>query len=210
MRGKRLAGPYIGALCAVTHDAKAQFETHQFVNYYMCNYLCDQCFGNCQPPLLWTDFSLTSKWRQHCISHDDYMAITPKELLSPWCSMDGFVHSRALFDWMHCVHLGCGRDVVAQVAVDICRWDYMGDGTMDQKLHALWEEFDEWCQGMKLSHSITRWTSTLMSASTTSYPSLSSCIKAAYVKPLLFSCNEKANDVVGLNVADKDAHMRAL
>ena len=212
MKNKSLAGPYIGAFCAVTHDAKARYETHKFVNYYLCKYICDQCFACSSGPLLYSDFNLSARWRSHRVSWEQYLAITPVRRRSPWCSMPGFVHSRALYDFMHCMHLGCGKDAAAQCAVDVCLYGYMGGGSLGEQLHRLWLQYRRWCKNNRVPYTRNRFSCRIMSIAENDvrYPKLHSRIKAAYTKSIIRFMATKAQQVRGKNPADEDADLRSV
>ena len=210
-RGKSIAGPCVGAFCAVTHDAKARYLTHKFVNFYNCNYICESCMACSHiQRLTWTNFRSDAPWRKYRVTHEQYMDIIPAVVQSPWAKMPRWHLSRCLFDWMHCNHLGVGRDATAQVAVDLCKWGYLGPGTLDEQLQLLWVQYRRWCKRLKMPFSRRRFSCKVMGVSDEySYPEMNGRTKAAHIKPLVHFLAHRAKSVIGRNAADTQAESRA-
>jgi hypothetical protein len=211
MKNKPIAGPYFGVFSAVTHDAKARYETHHFANYYNCNYICESCLACVHPGRLsYCNFRKDAPWRNYRISHERYLQITPASIVSPWSQIPGWHLSRCLLDWMHCNHLGVGRDVTAQIAFDLCTWGYIGPGTLDEQLQRLWLQYRRWARKHKVPYSRRRFNSKVMGLNTEyAFPEMNSRTKAAHIKPLVHFLAMKARNAVGQKPADEHASLRA-
>ena len=188
MAGEPIAGPYTAFFSGVTHDNKARYQTHKFENFYNTKYVCEQCPA-CSHlhPLSYGDSRPGANWRRYILKHGDYLARTPLEKLTPWLAMPGFSLSRALFDYMHCYHLGIGRDCCGQWIWDLIRFGYSGRGSVDEQLKRLWGDFRLWCKMRRIPTSRRRWrVRTLFRDKIgTGYPELDSRTKAAHVKPIV-------------------------
>ena len=132
---------------------------------------------------------MDARWRVWELSHDGYVGSTVPDQQTPWMSMPGFDYTRALYDWMHCCHLGVCRDVIAQLLRDYCRFHYQGPERMEEQLRSLWLRFRVWRKRHKVPSTKRKFTLAvigLSSESESTYPELSSRVKAAHMKPLVY------------------------
>ncbi len=189
MAGRPISGPYGGAFVAVTHDNKARYTSHKFRNFYNARYVCDRCPACSHvSSLSWANFKNTAGWRRYFLTHDSYLASTPLESQSPWLAMPGFVLCRALFDWMHCCHLGTARDVAGQFLHDLCHWGYVRGSTFEERLQTCWTEFRTFCKDRRIPRSKRRFTLATIGLSklpVTEYPTMDSRTKASHLKPII-------------------------
>ena len=149
--GTPIAEQYTGWFSAVTHDSKARYQTHGFRSYYNCNYICEICpAAQHIQRLSYANARDDAPWRGYALNHAAYLAATALDSLSPWCRVPGFSLDRALLDYMHCFHLGIGRDACGQWLHALCRYGYPGDGDLDTQLSRLWADFRLWCRTRKV------------------------------------------------------------
>jgi hypothetical protein len=114
---------------------------------------------------------------------------------------------------MHTVHLGIAKDVVAQVAVDLCRHNYMGPGTLDDQLKMLWLQYRRWCKRNRIPYSRRRFSAKIMGVSDADkycYPEMNSRTKAAHMKPLIRFLAHKTVTTLGQQAADVQAELRSV
>ena len=116
LAGQTLAGGHRAAYFGFKADLKARHESHLFKRWYQCIEICDQCLAqrhskNCNPALLFTDFSDAAAHLMTSISHSDY--VRTHEPLTPWLNMPGFCIQTSFFDVMHCIWLGTAKDLYA-------------------------------------------------------------------------------------------------
>lgn len=208
-----IAGPYSAAFSAVTHDAKARKETHNFANFYSCNYICNLCPACKHRPLLsYANFKASAKHRQYILSHEGYMASRPLQQLTPWHQLPGFDHIRALYDAMHSLHLGIGKDITAQLCYDLCRFGLVGDVSkgLDSQLQTLWQEFRRWCRANSMKYSRRKITAKVIGMSEAGkFPEMNSRTKAAHIKPLAHFLAWRWRCVVQSGGASREHKLRA-
>eukprot|EP00969_Alexandrium_andersonii_P299768 13252492-Alexandrium_andersonii.AAC.1 len=82
---------------------------------------------------------------------------------------------------MHTDHLGVGMQACACWLVELCGGRLCTMPEFDARLLTLWEEFNAWMSATRQNASIPLFTHrTLTVDSTTSFPCLASCFKAAH------------------------------
>ena len=76
--------------------------------------MCDACLAeqglDCEDAMNYKNFFVRG-WEHTFIDHDMYLALENKP--SDWCCLPGWRLETTMFDFMHCVFLGTGRDLVA-------------------------------------------------------------------------------------------------
>ena len=186
--GKSLTSNGFGAAFVSTcHDAKARKETHEFRNFYSCKFICDRCPAASHiPRLSHGNCRADCRWREHTVSHEQYMASAPASELSPWCNMPGWRHDRALFDLMHTIHLGTAKDFCAQMISDLCKHGYQGAGPLAEQLTNLWSQFKSYCKKHRIPYAKRKLTAKVLGLKPGLYPEMNSRTKAAHVQPLIF------------------------
>lgn len=78
--------------------------------------MCDLCFAQkpakrSDPAMNYMDMGAKPPYELAVIDHATYMAMTPK--ISPWNAVEGWTLHTCVFDIMHNLFLGTGRDFVA-------------------------------------------------------------------------------------------------
>jgi hypothetical protein len=183
-----IAGPYSGSFVAVTHDAKARKETHLFANFYSCRYVCNLCPACSHVPLLsWANHRADARWKRYLLSHDGYVESRPTPShVTPWNQVPGFDITRALYDWMHSMHLGIGKDITAQLIYDLCRFAHVEGATLEAQLVSVWQDFRKWCREHKVKYSRRKLTPRIIGKGKDGeFPEMNSRTKAAHIKPLV-------------------------
>lgn len=197
--GTAIAAGLGGAFSAVTHDAKARFITHQFTNYYSCNNVCESCAASARiASLSFADSRSSAHWRRWQFTHAQY--VEHAAVLSPWLQMSGFELSRAIFDFMHCMHVGVARDFCAQTLYDMARLGYAGGGSLADQLLVLWADFCKFCRRIKMQFCKRRFAPKVLglrkSGNDLVYPEMNSRTKAAHVVPIIHYLAWKTRDVL--------------
>ena len=201
--GTALAGGYGGAFVATTHDAKARKDTHEFACWYNCNEICETCPATAiVPSLNYGNFRSDARWRRYIYTHASYVenAHTP----TPWLGMAGFELSRALFDWMHCIHLGVAKDFCAQLLFDLCRFGYAGRGCLADQLLALWTDYRQFCASNKIPYNKRKFSVKTLGLKSGQFPEMNSRTKAAHVRPIIAYLAHKTRAVLAERDAEKD------
>ena len=123
-----IANGWRAAFESWTGDWKERSLSHQFVRRnYQSMRMCDQC--DCIKPfaatpqnllhLIYTNFSMSAPWTSTIRSHEQYLASTEAENLTPWLEVPGFKISRVKWDSAHVILLGTGKDLSASVMWDL-------------------------------------------------------------------------------------------
>ena len=77
--------------------------------------LCDSCLAsvgkNTPPSMHGRAFGPSVAWPLTRLSHEAYLA--RERCISPFTAIDGFRLETVMYDWLHNVNLGCGRDLFA-------------------------------------------------------------------------------------------------
>lgn len=193
--GQPIAGGWRAVFAGWHGDAKARNQVNFFTSSPTSTRVCDECkavicYSRADRSLSYGDFSVTAKWKQHTISHAEYMAGTEPAKLSPWCAVSGWHKTRVMWDLMHNLHLGILRDVVGSLLwLLFC---LLVGVTHTQKPEAdarlQWATLDlhAWCKVHRVDTPPRSFSyAQIGSPSNTDYPELSSEVKAAHLPTIL-------------------------
>ena len=112
--------------------------------------LCDTCMasvGKGTPELMHgRNYSPTAAWRLTRLDHQGYLDHETGRH-SPFLSVDGFRVETVVYDWLHNIFLGCGRDLFASGLKLLILEGVWGDhgGNWDSILAGIHLEMHQWC-----------------------------------------------------------------
>ena len=69
--------------------------------------------------------------------------------VSPWAIMPGWSLRSVFWDWMHCVYLGIGRDIVSNLLADFEDLGLLGEGSLEENLRSFSIEMNNEFKRMK-------------------------------------------------------------
>jgi len=162
---------------------------HKFDRNYNCNFFCERCCccrhleqGNGY------NFSPDVLWRRLRTSHELYVAVAGDKV-SPWMVVPGWSLYRNLYDTLHCIWLGFGKDVAGQLLKDEAD-ELIQSGRasdLDDALRKLYttacKELKEWTD-YRLSEGGAPWNSKSI-RSDEAFPSLKKAYKGHYTKSVV-------------------------
>ena len=95
--------------------------------------LCDTCLASLgkgtHECMSGRNFSLSATWRRTRLNHEGYLARETGDV-SPFIQVEGFKIETAVYDWMHNIYLGCGRDLMAsglKLLISKNVWPHLGN-----------------------------------------------------------------------------------
>jgi hypothetical protein len=186
--GADLCGGYRGAYVGSKHDSKARREVHLFKRNYSATFCCDDClatqaFKNAPRHLLFSNCSDTAPHLDTFISHSWYMAEEAE--LSPFNIIPGGHKSIVFRDIMHDLWLGCGRDDVASIIVDLLENHELVGASPQDRLNRLWKKCRTFCDRNHMSYPRGGFSIAQLGRENKSqHPDLSSKYKAMHVKKI--------------------------
>ncbi|CAK8985934.1 Uncharacterized protein SCF082_LOCUS341, partial [Durusdinium trenchii] len=153
MAGKTMAGGVRAIYFCWKSDLKARHEVHKFERWYQCTKMCDLCFA--ERPTKKSDGNMNFKnmgpdppYQFAVMDNTTYMRT---QQVSDWSCVPGWTLHSCVFDIMHNLYLGTGRDVVAsclRVLVERGAFDLFGLGRgsaemfpqITQEIHSTFKE----------------------------------------------------------------------
>lgn len=112
--------------------------------------LCDSCLatnGTGDDLMSARNFGSQSAWSLTRLTHEAYL-VRENAYLSPYTCVEGFRLETVAWDFMHNVHLGCGRDIFAsslRVLISKGVWDHVMSQDWDVILNAVHMEMHRHC-----------------------------------------------------------------
>lgn len=107
--------------------------------------ICDSCLASsttkCDQRMHFKNFGPSQAWSLTEISHEQYLAMPGQ--ISVWRSVPGWTLESCVFDWMHNVYLGHGRDLVGstlKVLIEKSVYDHLRLESVDAILAYIQEE----------------------------------------------------------------------
>ena len=110
--------------------------------------MCDQCWAtnpvckNGNGKFNYMNFRKDAEWYNTLVDNDKYLDECPYEHLSPFLQLEGHCKEMCWSDWAHLDPLGLGRDLGAALIKSMYTRNELTEGTMDEQLRALWDEFN--------------------------------------------------------------------
>ena len=79
--------------------------------------ICDSCLARknkgCSEAMNYRNFGPSAAYRHTVLSHEQYLSLEADVgRVSDWNVMEGWRIENTVFDFMHCIYLGCGRDLI--------------------------------------------------------------------------------------------------
>ena len=188
----QLANGWHGCYTGWKGDRKERKNLHHLHRNYNSTFICEHClavapYKKCTcPELSYADMSQTALWRQTVMTHADFMRTAVKP--SPFACIPGFHLGTLWEDLMHTVHLGIGKDLVGSILGEFVLENLGVSGQQTLSLKHL--ELQTYCALNRLKCPPRALCMKLISwgSSCAGYPILSSVVKAAHTKILLFWC----------------------
>lgn len=193
IRGHEIAGGWQMMAVGMKHDAKARKLCHNFDRFWKTTCCCDMCDAQrstkaADPKMLFGNFAQTAPHMQTQITHEEYMANTDPEDVSPWLAeLPELDRRRILWDLMHNLFLGVMLWVCGSVIWDLLdRRDITGL-TDDEALKKLYIECREFCKQHKIVPPSSIFTMNLIGKGTPdknrhAFPCLSAGVRAMHAK----------------------------
>ena len=96
------------------------------------------------------NFGDTAAYRHTVLSHEQYLSLEDEVgRTSDWTIMEGWRIENTVFDFMHCVYLGCGRDLVGsglRTLIDCGVYGEVGENALNRVLAEIHEEMRGDCK----------------------------------------------------------------
>ncbi len=134
-RGQRIAGPYMFGFMGTKGDLEFFQMVYPSPHSYQThlNFLCNKCFAHARiQALFWTDTSEQAGHKLTILSTDDYL--TNLSYRSPLTFLPGWCLFFILWDIMHNLFLGTGKDHVASGVLLLCEIGWFPGAGLDQQL----------------------------------------------------------------------------
>ena len=171
-------------------DLEWHWQAYNFKRYYRCNFLCSKCFASkTSEDLLFTNMLDDAMWRDTHIGNDDFKQNALRfGNLPALCLIEGWSSDTLLWDMMHNLFIGIGRDVCGAALARLCeRKYYSKSDDVDVHLKVFVAECRKWCLGNrvgmqppKIDHLAVGLSEKVGGVPGCSYPELD--VKAASVK----------------------------
>lgn len=192
MKGQPLCGGAWHALFAGWKgDGKARKVENNFSRGWDSTFICFECaaaapFKNGPYELHYTHVGPNALWRETRIPHTMYMATDGS---SPWALVRGWHLQLVHRDFAHVMLLGCCRDLAGSLLLELARHvlrEEAGLLTLDDSLRWLYLAYKAWCKQRRLDPTPHVFSISTLGVKTDKYPKLSSEVKAAHTKQLMF------------------------
>ena len=126
--------------------------------WYKCSFIscdesrfCDTCLASVSktthPAMHGRNYSLSAAWRRTRLDHQAYLQ-RDADSLSPYLEIPGFSYESVVYDWLHNIYLGCGRDLFAsglKMLVTKGVWDNLAADDWDSILAGVHLEMHKVC-----------------------------------------------------------------
>ena len=113
--------------------------------------LCDNCLASvgkgAHPSMHGRNYSKTAAWRMTRLDHEAYLDHEVGER-SPYIQIPGFRIETVVYDWLHNIYLGCGRDLFAsglKLLIAKGTWSHLGTDNVDAILAGVHSEMHHSC-----------------------------------------------------------------
>ena len=173
-----------GVFVGTQGDLKEKVAQCMYVRNYNANFLCEHCMATRHQ--LHTnayDFGPQASWMFTLIAHAYYVAMQTNKSISPWVKLRSWSILRWMWDLLHLIWLGFGKDLIGTELIIQAKERRTPDLSINDCLMALYNEYVHWCKVYGRSYSSFPWSMQALGVTSgLAYPELHSYVKGAHTK----------------------------
>ena len=132
--GEPIAGPYSFAFCGSKGDLEFHQMSYPTLHSYLThmNFVCNKCWASAHiAGTYYTDISDNAGWKRTTMSTDEWLRNLSYR--SPLTTLTGWHLSLQLWDLLHNLHQGTGKDHVGAGVVLLCTMKWFKGHDMDER-----------------------------------------------------------------------------
>ena len=143
-----MAGEWKFAFFGSKGDLEWHVYAYTLKRYYRCNLLCSRCFASqTQDLLLYTNLADDAPWLQTIVRTSAFLANARMQGSLPGlCQIEGWSSESLLWDAMHNIYIGVGRDVAGSALDLLCSEQYYGNLSPSDQLKMAHAAFRGGCR----------------------------------------------------------------
>jgi hypothetical protein len=189
-------GGRFAAFAGATADVKEKVKLNRFTRNWQSLFVCEfdlsckhMANGSCC-----YDFTEGAEW--HRISQETYMLSTVGEERSPWAQVTSWSIFMNLFDLLHLLYLGVGKDVAGQLIWEFAAM-YHTELNLNDAVREVGKDCERFYRGLGSPIPVNNWDLGFISwESNSDYPRLCSKVKGSKTKIILMYCCHRAIEIV--------------